>query len=102
MSNNVHDISKWLKPPGELHQGGEPPYDGGMEARISKLEAFAQEARDRLVRIESTMATKTEVSDLRAEMHKEFTTQTWRIIGAMLTFGTLLTGATFFIAKIFH
>ena len=32
-------------------------------------------------------------------MHKEFTAQTWRIIGAMLTFGALLSAAVFFIAR---
>jgi hypothetical protein len=78
---------------------GDPPYDGGMEARVATLEEFAQDTRDRLTRIEVAMATKGDVSDIRSEMHKAFTDQTWRIVGAMLTFGTLLTAAVFFIAK---
>jgi hypothetical protein len=32
-------------------------------------------------------------------MHREFTAQTWRIVGAMLTFGGLLSAAVFFIAR---
>lgn len=33
----------------------EPPYDGGMEHRVGKLEEFAQEARERLVRVETKL-----------------------------------------------
>ena len=91
---------------GSIHQfsgtpidtGGQPPYDGGMEARVTKLEAAAQDTRDRLVRIETrldTFATK-------EDMHKELHASTWKIIGAMLTFGTFLTAATFFIARNIH
>lgn len=36
-------------------KSGEPPYDGGMEARVAKLEEFAMDTRDRLVRIESRL-----------------------------------------------
>lgn len=32
--------------------GGQPPDNDDMEARVSKLEDFAQDTRDRLVRIE--------------------------------------------------
>lgn len=38
-----------------LHGGNEPPYDGGMEARVTKLEAAAQDTRERLVRIETRL-----------------------------------------------
>ena len=78
--------------------GGEPPHNGGMEARVAKLEEFAQETRDRLARIETRMDTFATKED----MHKEIGLQTWRIIGAMLTFGALLSGAVFFIAKNVH
>ena len=81
-----------------------------MEARIIKLEGAAQDTLERLVRIETrldhfatTFATKEDLSkvegSIRADMHKEFTTQTWRIIGAMLTFGSMLTAITYFIAR---
>lgn len=80
------------KPPG----GGNG--DDALEARVSKLESIVP-----------TLATKIDMADLRtelarvegsirADMHKEFTAQTWRIIGAMMTFGTALVAATFFIA----
>lgn len=58
---------------GRVAPGGNPPYDGGMESRVSKLEDFAQDTRDRLTRIETkleTVATKAELHDMKAEMVK--------------------------------
>jgi hypothetical protein len=77
------------------HGGGNPPYDGDMEARLTALET-------RLDTILPTLATKIDLSDLRTEMHRELHTQTWRIIGSMLTFGTLLTAIVFYIARNVH
>lgn len=74
--------------PPAIDGGGGGGDDVGMEARVAKLEAIAP-----------TLATKMDLADLRTEMHKEFTAQTWRIIGAMLTFGALLSAAVFFIAR---
>ncbi|WP_312834774.1 hypothetical protein [Comamonas sp.] len=34
---------------------GEPPHNGGMEARLTALEAFAQDAKDRLTRVETKL-----------------------------------------------
>jgi len=68
--------------------GSEPPDNSDMEARVAKLESVVP-----------TLATKVDLADLRTEMHKEFNAQTWRIIGAMLTFGGLLSAAVFFIAR---
>ena len=69
-----------------------------MEARVTNLEAAVQDTRDRLVRIEARLdlsSTKEDTAKLdgsiRSDMHKEFNAQTWRIIGAMLTFGGALT-----------
>jgi hypothetical protein len=70
-----------------------------MDARVKALEDFATAARERLARIEATMATKSDVSDLRAELHKALNEQTWKVIGVTLTFGTLLSAAVFFIAR---
>jgi hypothetical protein len=73
-----------------------------MEARIGKLEDFAQDTRDRLVRIESRMdafATKDDVSNLRIDMHKEFTAQTWKFVTWMTGICTALIAATYFIAN---
>ena len=69
-----------------------------MEHRIKPLKDFAIKTRD-LTQIESTMLTKSDVSDLRNEMHKEFTSQTWRIVDFMLTYGALLITPVFFIAR---
>ena len=74
--------------------------DGGMEARITKLEALAEKTSERLHGIEREILRVD--GSIRADMHKEFTAQTWRIVGAMLTFGGLLSAAVFFIARNVH
>jgi len=51
--------------------GGEPPYDEDMEARIAKLEEFAADTKERLVRIETRldqMATKADLAELKAQL----------------------------------
>ena len=35
----------------------------------------------------------------REDLHKAINDQTWKIIGTMVTFGTLLSGIVFFIAR---
>jgi hypothetical protein len=94
-----------------------PPTDMELAQRVTKLETLAEKTGDRLTAIDlklvkietrldtfaTTFATKEDLArvegSIRADMHKEFTAQTWRIIGAMLTFGTLLSAAVFFIAR---
>lgn len=52
---------------------GSPPYNGDMETRVSKLEGFALETRDRLARIESrldTFATKADLQEMGSSMIK--------------------------------
>lgn len=86
--------------------GGGPPYDGGMEARVAKLEDFAIETRDRLTRLETkvdilteTVATKIATKDgVRADIGAAINTQTWRIIGALAA----LVAAVYFIARYIH
>lgn len=108
--------------------GGGGGHNDGMEARVAKLEALAETTRDkiagvetRLAIIEKTMATKQDVSDiqigvqttvtglnatatkdqlanLRADLHKEFNLQTWRIIGAL----SLVVSAAVAITKFWH
>lgn len=85
-----------------LDTGGSPPDDRNMEQRIAKLEGFSQDTRDRLARIETRMdafATKTDIGDLRADLHKEITAQTWRLVTFVCGFGTALVAAVYFIAK---
>lgn len=62
--------------------GGGPPYDGHMDARVAKLEKFADESRSelrtidvRLAKIETlisgidrTVATKTDIADIRTAL----------------------------------
>lgn len=69
--------------------------DGGMEARISALEAANLETRDRLARIE----TRLDSVATREDLHKEITAQTWRLVTFVCSFGTALVAATYFIAK---
>ena len=90
----------------ELRGGTEPPDNGGMDARIAKLESIAEKNGTQLATLEkdvavikSNYATKEDLARVEGAMHKEFTAQTWRIIGAMLTFGALLSAAVFFIAR---
>lgn len=66
-----------------------------MEVRIKALETFALDARDRLVRLE----TKIDMAATREDLHKEIGSQTWRIVGAMLTIGAAMSAAVFFIAR---
>ncbi|MBI1626024.1 hypothetical protein [Comamonas suwonensis] len=43
-----------------------------------------------------------EIGGLRAELHKSIHDQTWKIIGTFITFGTLLSGIVFYIARNVH
>jgi hypothetical protein len=52
----------------QLRAGGEPPDNGDMEARTAKLEAAAQDTRERLARIETKMdqyATKADLAEAK-------------------------------------
>lgn len=76
--------------------------DGGMEARISALEAANFETRDRLIKIETRMdslASKEDVALTRAALQDAINSQTWRLITFVCSFGTALVAATYFIAK---
>ena len=90
----------------QLQPGGEPPDNGDMEARIAKLESLAEKTSERLIRIEAKQddlakhyATKEDLALLKADVYKAMNEQTWKIIGAMITFGTLLSGIVFYIAR---
>ena len=90
----------------QLQPGGETPDNGDMEARIAKLESLAEKTSERLAAIEkdvsvikSNYATKEDLARLNADVFKAMNDQTWKIIGAMITFGTLLSGIVFYIAR---
>lgn len=100
MTNNVVDFESRLRRIDPPSGGGD---NGDMEARVSKLEAVIPTLATKEDLMREISAVKLEIcridGSIRTDMHKEFTLQTWRIIGAMLTFGTLLTTAAFFIAR---
>ena len=90
----------------QLRADGEPPDNGEMQARIAKLESLAEKTSERLAAIEkdvsvikSNYATKEDLARLNADVFKAMNDQTWKIIGAMITFGTLLSGIVFYIAR---
>ncbi|MRW89460.1 hypothetical protein GJ699_05640 [Duganella sp. FT80W] len=64
-----------------------------MEARVEKLEDFATETRDRLVKIESRLEqTAANVSALQVEMHKGFAEIIKWMVGIAIALGA--TGIT--------
>lgn len=79
-----------------VDKGGEPPDDERMEARLTKLEDFAADAKERLVKLELRLeqtATKTDIAEIRGDMHKASTDiSRWMIatvISLFLGFGGL-------------
>ena len=80
---------------GPIDTGGGGGNDGGMDARLAKLEAVVP-----------TLATKEdlvrEIGSVRAEIHKEINAQTWRLVTFVTGFGTALVAATYFVAKYVH
>ncbi len=76
MSDNIHQIFssqraefdrvKQTGGGGPVDSGGSPPHDGAMDKRVEKLEEFAQDAKDRLIKIETRLdqvVTKADLSD---------------------------------------
>lgn len=68
--------------------------DGGMEARISALEAANVETCERLTRIE----TRLEAVATKEDLHLEINAQTWKLITFVCSFGTALVATTYFLA----
>ena len=62
-----------------------------METRISDLEVFAVDARDRLARIETRLDTFATKEDL----HRELNGMTWRLLGG----ASALVGIVYWIAR---
>lgn len=69
---------KWPGHPGN-HDGGNPPYDGAMEHRVTALET-------RLDTILPTLATKSDIGELRAEF------KGWTLTTVLTLVGTMLAG----------
>ena len=68
-----------------------------MDQRVAKLEALAEKTGEQLTAINkdlavvrSNHATREDIATLRGDVHRLINEQTWKIIGATVTFGTLL------------
>ena len=104
--NNVVKPAAWWndrQPPQLPPDPPEPPH---MDQRVAKLEALAEKTGEQLTAINkdlavvrSNHATREDIATLRGDVHRLINEQTWKISGATVTFGTLLVGAVFFIAR---
>jgi Ni,Fe-hydrogenase III large subunit len=65
-----------------------------METRVLKLEECVNDACDRLARIE----TRLDQTATSADMHREMTDQTWRLVTFVCGFGSALVAVTYFMA----
>ncbi|MGD1323539.1 hypothetical protein ACNHE5_01025 [Pandoraea pnomenusa] len=64
---------------------GGPPNNGDMEARLKTLESTVSDIRERLAKIEvrlESSSSKADVAEVRAELHKAISAQTWKLIGS--------------------
>jgi hypothetical protein len=99
MAELKHIEGEHAREKSRLASGGGGAYDDAMEARIGRLEEFAIDTHERLSRIETRLdacATKSDLKNLEATMHKEFSVMhkefasmhqelhglTWKLIGA--------------------
>lgn len=74
--------------------GGKPPYDGSMEHRLTALET-------RLDTILPTLATKADIGEIRADLHKmNAEIKSWTLATMLTIVGTML-AAIFGISQIF-
>ena len=70
--------------------GGGGGYDDPMESRVAKLEEFVVDARERLMKIETRLdqtATKSDIGDIRVDMHKGFVDMTKWVVGTAVGMG---------------
>jgi len=74
-SDNVYQIDQRLEglQRKHLHKGGQPPYDGGMEARIAKLEVAVDYISRDIGEI------KTDIKEIKKDAREDF-----RILAGMI------------------
>lgn len=66
-----------------VDNGGGPPHDGDMEARVAKLEEFVIDSRDRLTKIESRL----DQTSTKADLHENANSMIKWIVGSVLGLG---------------
>lgn len=70
-----------------------------MQQRVAKLEVLAEKTGERLAALERDVSIIKSNYATREDLYKAINDQTWKIIGVTITFGTLLSGVVFFIAR---
>lgn len=89
------EVNKTKNPQRRSFDGGDGGgYDENMETRVLKLEECVNDARDRLARIE----TRLDQTATSADIHREMTDQTWRLVTFVCGFGSALVAVTYFMA----
>ncbi|WP_143131438.1 hypothetical protein [Noviherbaspirillum humi] len=84
MALNVSQFPERRKKPqgsDSIAGGGGGPYDGEMEARLAKLEEFATDARERLVKIEARLDGMDEKMVTKADFQEGLNSQIKWIVG---------------------
>lgn len=102
VSGNVREFMRGASPRRPLDKDGEPPDDGGMEARVQKLELIAEKTSERLGAIEKDVAVLLSRSDgfaTKADLHQAIDAQTWKFVTWVTGMGAVLVAAVYFIAR---
>jgi len=95
---NIVEFSRFKKTENELSKiiasDGEPPDNGKMEARVTRIETIIQTlaTKEDLAKMDGGL--RSEVSSLETRMHKEFHNMTWKLLGG----ASALVTAVYFIA----
>ncbi len=81
MSDRKVIQGKWgRKVDSDVASGGEPPYDGDMDARVAKLEAELTSIKIDLGVIKANGATKSDIADLRGSLKSDIADSQTKII----------------------
>lgn len=93
MSDSMNAATLALVPKmARLTSGGDPPHTDIMEARVAKLETFADDVKIRLERIETKLdhtATREDISKMEAKLAEAITGQIKWIVGTAVALGAI-------------
>jgi len=96
--SSIYDHPKLAGKVTPLAHGGEPPHDGGMEARVARLEDAMIASCERLARIEATLpslATKADLEKMGRVLILWF-------VGTSVALAGTAAAVAFAIAKLVH